>query len=303
MQIEKLIRALLPDFKKDRVTEDIRFTRGELKQLEDAYGDAAKLLGHWNFKSEDLKLKFASFKRIVSTGSDNPIVFLSKNIPLMLKNLDVAEELASNALNNTIASSGLTYKQATIIQYASALNFVCRYGRKFLNYIYVAEAMNYREEGEQYLKDSIPDAEVKWINDKFVDFCAAVAAVTDKPETTLKKFEEIPDIEVARSNPKTLSNTVGDAKLDPFRMNFIGTRLNPILFFRMVVSEWQFKRHKENKEELALLQLRRLNLEKLKQGQHDARVEKEIQDIESRVNKLSMDIAEMEGSVSESANA
>ena len=80
MKLPAFISDLLPSFGKDRITEDIRITKTELKEFtEPPYAVAAVLLKGWKFKSEVLVDKFDIFKRQVkSAGGDNPIVTIHK---------------------------------------------------------------------------------------------------------------------------------------------------------------------------------------------------------------------------------
>lgn len=292
MFLDKLITALLPSFEKDRLISDIRITRGELEELQDAYHEAAKLLKSWKFQDKDVLDKIANFKRIVGT-SDNPVVFISEHLKTVSENLQIAEDQAAIIFGNIIAGRGLTFKQATIVKYCDAIFLVSKYARKFLNYIYVAESLQYREDGAK-LSDSITAYEQRWLDEKFLDFCNALKSASGDPKKVLAGIEGIPEIEIATSNLASLKETVGEASLDPLKMGFIATKANPIYWIRMVVAEYQVRRYKEMKEEITMLQLRRMQLEKLKAGKNDANLEKQIQYVESRTQTLSYEIAKME---------
>ncbi len=291
MFLDKFISALLPSFEKDRLISDIRITRGEFQELQGAYEEAAKLLKGWKFKDEDVNRKLSEFKRI-SGDHDFPIVTIQKGFATMVQNLQIAEDQAAIIFGSVVAGKGMTFKQATIVQYCDAFFLVAKYARKFLNYIYVAETLPFRD--EVTAADQLPKAERDWLDKHFVDFCNAFKAATNEPKKTLAAIEGIPEIEVASSNLASLEATVGKNQLDPLKLGFIASKANPIYFVRMVVAEYQVRRYKEMKEELSLLQLRRMNLEKLKAGKNDANLEKQIQYVESRVQKLSYEIAEME---------
>lgn len=290
MFLDKFLGQLLPAFSKNNLIDDIRITRGELTELQDAYGEAAKLLKNFKFQSDEVTDKFGHFKRIV--GAANPIVFIDDHLKAILQNLQIAEDQAAAILSGQIAGKGLTFKQATIVQYCDALFLVSKYARKFLNWVYVMETAPLKE--GFVLNESLPKSEQDYINDKFLDFCNALLSATGEPKKTLAAIEGIPEIDVASANLSSLKATVGEDKIDPLKLGFIATKANPIYFVRMIVAEYQVRRYKEMKEELSLLQLRRMNLEKLKAGKQDANLDKQIQFVESRSQKLSYEIAEME---------
>ena len=127
MKIENVISALLPTFKKDRVTEDIRVTRGEVVELIQPYQQAAKLLANWKFKSEEVKEMFATFTRMVGgKDSNNPIVHIAKHLPKIQANIDALEDLVVRGLSENVAAAGITYKQATLVKYTDSLYLVTR---------------------------------------------------------------------------------------------------------------------------------------------------------------------------------
>jgi len=295
MKLPAFISDLLPSFGKDRITEDIRITRTELKEFtEPPYAVAAVLLKGWKFKSEVLVDKFDIFKRQVkSAGGDNPIVTIHKSFKDILENLDCVEELIVKTYNDDVAGNGLTYLKANLLQFVEAVSFVSKYARKFLIYVYVCETAEYPDSGTA-LNDSLSPAEIEWLNANFLSFCTALNVVSGNPQQVKKQIDNIPDIIITSENATTLPSTMGEARLDPFQMNLITVRMNPIYHIRMFVAEYQADRYKAAKEEVKLLQLRKLNLEKLADGKPEAHIQKEITYMETRIQGLNFKIAKME---------
>ena len=62
----------------------------------------------------------------------------------------------------------------------------------------------------------------------------------------------------------------------------------------MAVAEWQAERYNQAVDELELVRLRRMRLEKQVTGQSDAALEKEIDYMERRIQGLEAKIAKME---------
>lgn len=87
---------------------------------------------------------------------------------------------------------------------------------------------------------------------------------------------------------------MGSAKVDPFQMDLIPIWLNPIYHIGMFVSEWQADRYKAAKEEVRLLQLRKLNLEKTIEKKPDAKIQHEIEYLSNRVQGMNFKIEKME---------
>jgi hypothetical protein len=291
MFLSKFIKLLIPTFEKDRLISDLRVTHGEITELQAAYSTAAKLLKNWKFQNDFVSDRMSDFKRVMST-SENPIVYISDCLGDILKNVQQLEDLAASTLGNNVSGSGLTYKQATIVKYCDAMFLVSKYSRKFLNWVYVMETSSFAT--DEKITDSISKYELEWLETTFVDFCNALKSTSSDSGKVASSFDSIPEIQVSASDPESLKETIGESKLDPLRLGFIASKANPIYYVRMLVAEYQVRRYKEMKEELSLIQLRRMNLEKLKAGKSDANLEKQIEYVEGRVQDLSFQIAEME---------
>lgn len=294
MNISKYLKSLLPSFGRAEVEEDIRITRAEIKEFtQPAYTQAAQMFRGWKFKSKVLEPQFDTFGRMVKQSSGhNPVETIAAAWPLVLENLESAEKLVTAHVGDTVAGAGLTYLKANLLQFVEACAFTSKFARKFLNYVYVCETSEY-DEGGASVAESLAPAEIEWIKANFVTFCQAFNIVTGQPQKIRSQLENIPDIEVTEQNASHLAVTQG-SKVDPMHMGLIPVWMNPIYHVGMFVAEWQADRYKQAKEELKLVELRKLNLEKLAAGKPDAAVQKEIQYLESRVEGLAFKIQKME---------
>ena len=293
MRILNFIASLLPSFKRESVIEDMRLTRAELvEHTLPAYATAVSLLKNWKFKSKILEKQLDIFGRMVK-GKGNPITVINDSFKDILENLDYVESVIDKTFNEEIAGSGLTYKATNLVQMSEAFAFTSKFARKFLIYVYVCETASY-DETDSGLADSITPAEIQWIDANFISFCTAFNVVSGKPQQVQKQLSEIPDIIVTKDNEHTLAATMGESKIDPFQMNLIPIWMNPIYHVGMFVAEWQADRYKAAKEEVKLLQLRKLNLEKVSEGKPDAHIQKEITYMESRIQGINYKLQKME---------
>ena len=295
MKINNFIASLLPTFTKNRVIEDGRLTRSEiLEHSEPAYKSAAELLGKWKFKSEEAKDIVETFDRMVKKDrGQNMIVTINNAWKDILENLDHVEKMVDKTLNIEIVGASMTYTAANLLQFNEAVAFVSKYARKVLVYIYICETAAYEENGSG-LENSLSKVEIDWIKANLVSFCTAFNVVSGKPQQIQKQFSDIPDAIVTADNVHTLGATIGEDKIDPFQMSLIPIWMNPIYHVGMFVAEWQADRYKAAKEEVRLLQLRKLNLEKLSEGKPDAKLQKEITYMETRIQGLNFKLDKME---------
>ncbi len=292
MKFTAFLKSLIPGFEKDRVLEDIRITRTELKEITiPAYESTAPLL------KKDLQSKeIADFDKLFRRNNPgfNRDLFagLLEGLQIAESNLDVVEDLIAKTYNEDVAAGGLTYLKANLLQYVEITGFVSKYARKFLLYTFVMEAAAY-EANSLKMSESLTKAELRWIEENFLNFSQAFKIVSTPKAKLAKQFADVPDIVITGNNEDTLMRTQG-VKMDPMSMRFIASWLNPIYHLRMMVAEWQVNRYNAAKEELKIIQLRKLHLERLRDGKADARLEKEISYLEERAQKLNYKIQQME---------
>ena len=296
MKALAFVKSLLPNFSKDHVVEDARITRGELTEATiPAYKNAVLSLKGYDYKSAEIKEMFKLFNRNVA-GSKDVIGTILEGLGETVENLEVVEKQIVKTYADEIATAGMSYRKANLLQFVELSSFVSKYARKFVFYIFVVESSQFAENGLE-ASESMSLAEVTWIKENFMNFVTAFNAVTMRRDKVLKSIEDIPDIVITDDNEDTLSQGGGAARIDPFSMRFIPTWLNPFYHLGMHFAEWQANRYKVAKEELACLQLRRLHLEKLKTGKTDPALEKQIAHMESRIQGLNYKISELEKSV------
>jgi hypothetical protein len=296
MKIQNYLSSLLPSFGKDRIIEDVRLTKTEIKDVtHPSYEAALPLLKNWKFKSSKIKDHAQTFDRVVKkVKSGNMIVAIEAAFKPMIENLDAAENLIVKTYSEDVAGAGLTYLKANLLQFVECTGFVSKYARKFLLYIYICETAEYGEDGGTIIGESLSKAEIEWLDSNMVSFCTALSIVSGNPAHVKKSIEDVPDILVTTENIHTLGATVGEAKLDPFQMKLIPIWMNPIYHVGMFVAEWQASRYKASKEEVKLIELRKLNLIKLSENKPDAHLQQQITYMETRIQGLNYQIAQME---------
>lgn len=292
MKFTAFCQSLIPSFQKDSVIEDIRMTRSELDNSTiPAYKASLEVFKKWDFKSEKLQNFESTFKKNTK-GSKSVVESIYDGLITLDENLELVNKLITKTFNSEISGAGLSYLKANLIQFAEYGAFVSKYARKLLLYIYVFESAQFDKNGLDS-NDSIPPAEVKYIEENMFNFIQAFACVTNDHHKTVKSFEDIPDIVITGDNEDTLASTQSKS-IDPFSMRFIPTWVNPIYHIRMHIAEWQVNRYKASQEELKSIQLRKLHLERLKAGKNDAALEKEINYLDSRIQSLNYKIKQFE---------
>lgn len=298
MKIDQFFKSLLPSFSKDTVLEDCRITKGEIKEtVHPAYVEAVKLMKNWKFKSADVEALGKQFSSLVKKTHGNMVVTIEAKIPDVLANLEEVEELIKANYNEEVAAGGLTYLKAQLLQFVEAASFFAKYSRALLNFIYVHESAPFiKETDEQYdaVQESLVPAEIAYIQNNFQSFCVVLNALSGSEGDIKKALSAVPDIVITEDNAQTLPHSVGQAKLDPLKFGFIPVFLNPIYHIRMGIAEWQVEQYKLAQRELQMLQMRKLNLEKLQQGQPNPVLQQKLGETERAIHGLKAKIAKME---------
>ena len=204
-----------------------------------------------------------------------------------------------------ISAEALTFfrKAQNVLQFIEAVAFVSRFARKLANMALVVEAVPYAEDGAVF-EHALQPGEVKWLSENFVSFCTMFCtmfrAVSAPVKSIGETFETIPDIVIRNADFAALKETIGESKLDPFRFRFrfgfVPVQMNPLYRLGQLHAEWQVERFNVAKDELKLVQLRKLKLEKLLGKKPDAALEHEIGYMQNRVQGLNAKIARMETS-------
>lgn len=293
MKFTSFLQSLIPNFEKNKVTEDLRITATELSEITiPAYAESSNLLVSSVLKSKEIDDFNKILRRNIPGLNKDLIKGIYEGLEIARENLDVVSDLINKTYNNEIAATGMTYLKANLLQYVEATAFVSKYARKFLIYIYVVECAEYKENSLK-INESLTKVEIAWIKDNIINFSQAFKIVSTPKAKLTKELHDIPDINITPDNEENLVR-VSSNKIDPFSLRLIPIWLNPIYHIGMFVAEWQANRYKAAKEELKIIQLRKLHLERLSSGKADAKLEKEIAYLESRAQDLNYKIQKIE---------
>lgn len=298
--------SLLTGFSKNRVITDARNTHEELKEITaPAYEHALKIFGRRKLVSPQLIRLQDGFDAAHPRPAENMIVSIEKGMKEIVKNVKELEDVVQKTFNEEIAGTALSYRKANLLQLLEAYSFVSRYARKLLNFAYIAEtaALEAKAEGQPVdtevakIGEEILPADLDWLKQNMGYFAQLflVCSGQSKHKDVVKAIEEIPDVEIVSGNHETLAATLGPDKIDPFRMGFIPVWLNPFYHIGMAITEWQVARYNAAEEELRMLQLRKLKLEKRLEGKSDAKLEQQLSYMTKRVNDLEYKLIKMRG--------
>lgn len=290
MNLINYVKGLIPLFKKDEVIDSCNLTKKSIENHTlEAYITAEKLFKDKNFKSKELGDLVFDYNKVVQSVPGTKIIkAIRESLDNSIVLLDYIAGVSKNEFSDTEASLALSYKKSTYLRVIQAASFVDTYAGKFLNYIYICETS---ELDNSDIKDCLLPIEIKWIKDNIYQFCLASKVLLTTKENFHKSIDGIPNATISELTETTFPTTIGMAKVDPFNLRGISASWNPfyIIGLRKVVS--QVAQYKASQASLELLQLRKLNLEKLYLKQPDAALQKEIEYMQNRVDELNYELA------------
>ncbi len=294
MKVEQYIATLAPSMRKDKILDDLACVRKELKDATiPAYESIAVIFGKWKWRSAEMTTMSASFSRVM--GGKGVVPTILEGLRNLQANLDVVEDIIIKTFNEELVSSALTYKKAGILQYLDAVSFLSRYARKFANFMLVAETQDLPE-SDTKLVEAFTPYELGFISGKFLMFAQGMNAAACPSKEVIKRISEAPDVLVKAANASMVEQTLGVAKTDSMKLGFVSSTWNPFYHIGKALAEHQVDGYNSAKEELQLVQMRKLYLEKLQAKKPDAALAQEIDYTEGRVQNLNAKIAKMEAS-------
>lgn len=292
MNFYNFIVSLFPTFKRDDILDAAIGTRKSIMEHSlTAYESADQVWGKTPFTSKEIKGLEKQYKSEVGISTRQSmigdILFALQN---SLKVLDYVVQKGKVIYSDNEASAGLTFQKATILRVVSVSDFVNKYSLDLLNYIHVCETKD-TDAGKDI--EGISKAEEEMVISQFMDFCVAIRVLKVNMESLEKALAELPDATVSDLTEKTFISTMGAKKIDPLNLRGFSVRKNPIFIFGMLEAEKQEKKYKAKKEMLELIQLRLMNLQKIRDKKQDASLDKEIEYYQSRVTGLNHEIEKM----------
>ena len=299
MKIIEYVKSLIPSFKKDRITEDVELIITELNNVTvPVWNTANETLGTTKFHSKELKDYEKEFFRHVKPGynENNMIVVISDVVSKTCALFKMLEDRAEKVFEDEILADGITIQKATLLRCIEAVRFMSEYSLLFLNYIYIQETASIKADN-MYGKNELSKAELEYIDTSFLQFCQTINIFNTSVDKFKSKLDMIPDVAISVTAGDMVFSSFSEAKTNPLGFNysthgFVG---NPIYHVGLIVAESQAKKYKRNIELKKALELRLLNLQRLQAGEpEDAKLEKEIAWIQSRVQRLDHEIRKAE---------
>lgn len=290
---------LLPIFKKDRITDDARVVKTELNTNTIPSYENSKDLFSPRFVRSKVIEKYSReyFTMLGGTNSKGMVADIAFRLQSIENVVDVIADDAEKKFENSVIVDGMTLAKVSTIKALELCGFISRYSLRFLNYLYILETSASGANNDEYVSQQLSKGEIKEIELYFSDYCRSLKVLSKDSKNFLKDLDTLPNVTISPLAEATLAN-IGSTKLDPLNIFSLSGFISPVYRIGMMVAEMQVSRYKETKELKTNLELRRLYLESFREnGKFDEATQKEIDVIQSRIDRCTEQIRKTEEKV------
>ena len=283
MKIVNFVKKLLPSLDKKDILEDMRITIAELDNIViPEYSKAVTYLQVNTLKQEQIKDMSIAFYESLDAGGiarqSNIVAEVSVRLSNIRDNTIYIRDNIEKILSEDVISASLDAKKAIYIRAASDMSFISRYAPDLLNLILAVETDTV---------DSIPPSTIKYVERNLKQFVYLLSDYGITPKVFNKTITAVPDIVIGGDAGDKAAAVYSNSELDPLETSYINNFYgNPIYYIRTAIATWQSNRYKSSKDKKKVLELRLLYLKSLNENKNDAKLEREIEFTQSRVDKI-----------------
>lgn len=290
MKLTTFLQSLLPMLKKDSVLEDLRITKSELdKTVVPTYEAAGDHFKVNKIASKDTLVLVDTFYRIYDLSKSNKqssvVAEIFSKLPSLSANVDTIAASCEDILGQDILNDNLSAKRAVLVRAAEHVSVLVKLLVDFLTVVYYNEAMVYSKANADTI--GVSAKTLQRVKDRMPDMARLLGMYSQDAKVFKERYSTVPDVIINVKTSAALQAVYREDKLDPMpsalSSNFEG---NPIYHIRLVIAEWQANRYKANKDKKKMLELRLLYLQSLAEESPDPQLEREIEYIQNRIDKL-----------------
>ena len=247
-----------------------------------------------NFYQRDRESIMTDFSKSGYLRKSNPFDMILKSLRNTVEILAFLKAYFDKSAGEELSSASVTVTESNALQLIDLAAFVSTYTRSWLDVILSAET-NHRNNVNGEL--NITQAMFVYLGDNRANFGAAISILATPVEKIEAMFKAIPEIVIAEVNPKAVTGTLGQDKIDPLRLNLIQSKWDPIYLIGMIISDYSAARYKAAKEEAAFLELRIARFKKQLEQKDDPHLANIIERRQGQLDAWRGKIKKMEDSV------
>lgn len=270
----KRIKALISKKDLEFTISNAHDVLDELKVLVDQY---AIFFKENKTSNSDVKYIIDNFYKTygnkIST-SKNIFEDIAKGLSSLEKNIEVVGEyIEENMTDNSIGSS-LSAKKGFCIAYVNNTEFALDYIQHLLDYYVDKEVKG---------SNNLTKAEITLVENNIKRFATIFTDLCKPTDKFEKNFQSLTDVVIDSLNEDLY---ISENKTDFNIKAFMGFKYSPVFFIARLMANYEVDKYKARKDKIKYLQLRLMYLENENKNNSDPKLEKEIELIKNRIDRL-----------------
>ncbi len=246
------------------------------------------------FYRNDRDSLMADFAKSGYLRKSNPFTMLLQSLRNSVEVLAYLKGYFDKVQGEDMSGDSITITTSNALQLIDLVAFTSRYTRAWLDVILSAESNSRNNVTEEL---NLTQAMFVYLGDNRANFGTAVSILATPVEKIEKMFTAIPEVVIAETNPKAISGSLGQDRVDPLRLNLVQSKWDPFYFIGMILSDYNAKVYKTAKEEAQFLELRIARLKKQLEQKDDPHLAMIIEKRQGQLDAKRGKIKQMEDSV------
>lgn len=254
------------------LTDDWKYTDKLANELMETVGRESKLPGY--------------------TPRTPPLKIIDLVISNMYSTLGFIRSEIDKSSGDVIATTGITYSKANLLQYCEVATFFVQYTNILINYVSAAE-LNSIVKGPRV--KGIAPHDVEWLRANRWVYIVALRIMSYDVNELKKQLNKIPDMTIDPATDTDAKIVVGASNLDPFGFADLPFPISVIYNFRLRGVNSEAEEIEAARAQLNAIQYRVMLMQQLiDNGQGDASMEQQLQKAEDRMLEQRRKLAKLE---------
>ena len=307
LNILSFVKKLIPSLDKNETLSDFELSMKALDEVNSVMGylkNYEKTVGFSSKKSKAILDKLSN--EIVSAikaahDTKSPMLkLLNQSLPCdmmgyLFTNVSLNAKTLYKEIEEKLSKTVLTHQldayEANLLRSVAHYRFMTKYALNLADYLFINEDSN-------NISNFTPQ-QIKEIEKYYWIFAKCLAGYGVTPEIFEERLSSIEPVTLSKDGEEIISTVyAGSGRVDLIEglpRGFIGS---PIYNVRLVFAQWEAERYHELKDKKKLLLLRYQYLLDLNQkGTSDIEVEREIEYLQNKINKIDYRLSKIEESV------
>jgi len=288
--IKNFFSAMLPDFEKSRIMDDLAEDYKELNILKEMYSVMPNEIDDYILASN--KELVRQMERYVKDYRNTITGHIQEVTDLRLKESTELESFIDDIYGRVVLKDNMDYRKVQMVRFIDGLAFYIKYAKALL-LVSTTDMVNDLREGAKIkgMRSVVVDEDREFIRDSnnirsFAIMSDALAKPVKEIRDALNKMSKV-QFDEQTHDMMVKSNGV-DA--DPLRMGLLPVIGSFVYHVGLAINNYLAYRQEATKEELERLQVQVMLLRRLKESEVDksavAKLDKQIKYYDNRINKL-----------------